>query len=163
MQNLPGAPWVFAVKASIHRGARCAAAAAIGWSVAGQMQGLYVTCSTMLVQHRLSQKTLQLNIILKAYGMSVCSAEVSALLLLQMPSLQERWITGLLAAHVLTLLSVILFRRNTTYLGVVFCVLGTVHSPAAADSRSRGQETQQCAFQHHYIIYSNCSCNASVA
>jgi hypothetical protein len=43
--------------------------------------------------------------------------------------LQERWITGLLAAHVLTLLSVIIFRRNTTYLGVVFCALGTLHRP----------------------------------
>eukprot|EP00882_Tetradesmus_deserticola_P003877 GHRQ01004101.1.p2 GENE.GHRQ01004101.1~~GHRQ01004101.1.p2 ORF type:complete len:171 (+),score=66.94 GHRQ01004101.1:290-802(+) len=37
---------------------------------------------------------------------------------------KERWLAGLVAAHVLVFLSVIRFRRNTTFLGSLFCVLG---------------------------------------
>lgn len=55
---------------------------------------------------------------------TVCARHYGQLLLWCFQHLQERWILGLLAAHVLVFLSVVLFRRNTTFLGIMFCVLG---------------------------------------
>lgn len=71
---------------------------------------------------------------------------------------QERWISGLLAAHVLVFLSVVLFRRNTTFLGVMFCVLGAAVYFGERVNALAGQHWQAFAgqdyFDSHGIFYS---------
>lgn len=47
---------------------------------------------------------------------------------------------GILACHVLVFLAVVLFRRNTTFLGIMFCVLGTC---AGQQQEQKQQDTRQ--------------------
>ncbi|KAF6253983.1 transmembrane protein 18-domain-containing protein [Scenedesmus sp. NREL 46B-D3] len=71
---------------------------------------------------------------------------------------KERWMAGILACHVLVFLAVVLFRRNTTFLGIMFCVLGAAVFLGERLNALAGDHWEAFAgqdyFDSHGIFYS---------